>query len=127
METKEHPYVIIVGGGFAGLNVAKGLKNAQVNVMLVDKQNYHLFQPLLYQVATAVLSDQKIAAPIRKVLRGQKNAKVGLAELKRVDLAGKVAYGPRVGIPYDYLVLAMGVEQAYFGHDEFKPYAPGLS
>ncbi len=118
--------VIVVGGGFAGLNVVKGLKSAPVLVTLVDKHNYHLFQPLLYQVATAVLSPDNIAAPIRKVLRGQKNATVGLAEMVGVDLNRKVVIGQRGEKKYDYLVLATGVEGSYFGHDEFKPFAPGL-
>lgn len=125
-QPKKLPEVIVVGGGFAGLNVAKGLKNAPVLVTLLDKHNYHLFQPLLYQVATAVLSDDNIAAPIRKVLRNQKNATVGLAEMNGVDLGRKVIIGRRGEKKYDYLVLATGVEGSYFGHDEFKPFAPGL-
>ena len=118
--------VIIIGGGFGGLNAATGLKNTPVKVNLIDKQNYHLFQPLLYQLATAVLAPNNIASPIRTVLRSQKNASVILAEVDGVDLQRKVVYGPRAEKHYDYLVLAMGVEQSYFGHDEFRPNAPGL-
>lgn len=124
--TDHQPQVIIIGGGFGGLEVAKGLKNALVNVVLVDKRNYHLFQPLLYQVASAVLSGEKIASPIRKVLRNQTNATVAMAEIVEIDLKRKIVYGRRAGRQYDYLVIASGLEQSYFGNDEFKPFAPGL-
>ena len=125
-KTEKRPEVIIIGGGFGGLNAAQGLKNAPVKVNLIDKHNYHLFQPLLYQLATAVVSPNNIASPIRKVPRSQKNASVLLAEVDGVDLERKIVYGPRAEKHYDYLVLAMGVTQSYFGHDEFKPNAPGL-
>ena len=122
----KRPEVVIVGGGLGGLEVARGLKDAPVNVLLVDRHNYYLFQALLYQVATAVLSEEDIAIPIRNVLRDQKNASVALAELRGADLEGKMILGRRGGKTYDYLVIATGVEPAYFGHDEFKPFAPGL-
>jgi NADH dehydrogenase len=102
------------------------LRNAPVRVMLADKRNYHLFQPLLYQVASAVLSGEKIASPIRKVLRNQINTTVALAEIVEIDLDSKIVYGRRAGRQYDYLVIASGLEQSYFGNDEFKPFAPGL-
>jgi NADH dehydrogenase len=124
--TENQPEVAIIGGGFGGLNVAKGLKNAPVLVTLVDKQNYHLFQPLLYQVATAELSQDSIAAPIRRVLRDQKNARVAMGKVVGVDLDRKSLIGLRGERHYDYLVIATGVEQSYYGHDEFKPYAPGM-
>lgn len=124
--SKKRPEVIIIGGGFGGLEVAKGLRNAPVRVLLADKHNYHLFQPLLYQVASAVLSGEKIASPIRKVLRSQPNTTVALAEIVDIDLESKIVYGRQAGRHYDYLVIACGLEQSYFGHDEFKPFAPGL-
>ena len=103
MDTKtgDKPEVIVVGGGFAGLNVVKGLKNAPVQITLLDRHNYHLFQPLLYQVATAVLSEDNIAAPIRKVLRNQRNVTVGLVELTSVDLERQAVIGRRGEKSYD--------------------------
>jgi len=128
METhlSKKPEVIIIGGGFGGLEVAKGLRNAPAQVFLADRRNYHLFQPLLYQVATSVLSGEKIASPIRNVLRSQKNATVALAEIIGIDLEKQIVYGQRAGRHYDYLVIASGLEQSYFGHDEFRSNAPGL-
>jgi NADH dehydrogenase len=126
-ETGKKPAeVVIIGGGFGGLAVAKGLRNAAVRVFLADRRNYHLFQPLLYQVATSVLSGEKIASPIRRVLRSQENATVALAEVSGLDLESQIAYGKRAGRHYDYLVIAAGLEQSYFGHDEFRANAPGL-
>ncbi|MBE9473399.1 MAG: NAD(P)/FAD-dependent oxidoreductase [Chloroflexi bacterium] len=125
-QSNKQPEVIIIGGGFGGLEVAKGLKKAPVRVFLADRRNYHLFQPLLYQVATSVLSGEKIASPIRNVLRSQKNATVALAEIIGIDLEKQIAYGQRAGRHYDYLVIAAGLEQSYFGHDEFRANAPGL-
>jgi NADH dehydrogenase len=118
--------VFIIGGGFGGLEVAKGLKNAPVRVFLADRRNYHLFQPLLYQVATSVLSGEKIASPIRKILGSQQNTTVALAEIIGIDLERQIVYGERAGRHYDYLVIASGLEQSYFGHDEFRANAPGL-
>ncbi len=120
------PVVLIVGGGFAGLNTAKGLADAPVHVTLVDRQNHHLFQPLLYQVATAVLSPADIASPIRHVLRHQSNVHVALARLTGVDLQRRRACFPRGEISYDYLVLATGATHSYFGHDDWQQHAPGL-
>jgi len=118
--------VVIIGGGFGGLEVARGLRNAPVRIFLADRRNYHLFQPLLYQVATSVLSGEKIAAPIRHVLKSQENATVALAEITGIDFEKQIVYGKRAGRHYDNLVIAAGLEQSYFGHDEFRAHAPGL-
>ncbi|HEX5754487.1 MAG TPA: NAD(P)/FAD-dependent oxidoreductase [Archangium sp.] len=118
-------HVVIVGGGFGGLQAALGLKRAPVEVTVLDRYNHHLFQPLLYQVATAVLSPGDISAPIRQVLRGR-NTTVLLAEVHSVDLARKVVISDGGEIPYDTLVLAMGATHSYFGHPEWAPFAPGL-
>ena len=125
------PHVIIVGGGFGGLAAARALKNAPVRVTLLDRMNHHLFQPLLYQVATAILSPGDIASPIREVLRKQRNATVALLEVTRVDADKRQVFftyldGEERSLPYDYLILATGVQQSYFGHDEFAAFAPGL-
>jgi NADH dehydrogenase len=121
------PQVVIVGGGFGGLEVAKGLGGAPARVTLVDRRNHHLFQPLLYQVATAVLSPADIAQPIRAVLRDKSNVEVLLGEVSSVDVDAKqVVLSDGTRLPYDYLVLAAGASHAYFGHDEWEPYAPGL-
>ena len=126
LETR--PRVVIVGGGFAGLQAAKALTDAPVRVILVDRRNHHLFQPLLYQVATAVLSPADIAQPIRSVLRDQSNVEVVLAGVETIDPAAKeVVLEVDAGrLPYDYLILAAGANHAYFGHDEWAPSAPGL-
>jgi len=121
------PHVVIVGGGFAGLYTAKGLKGKPVRVTVIDRRNHHLFQPLLYQVATAALSPADIAVPIRSILRRQANATVLLAEATAVDLAQRAVVledGNRLS--YDYLVLATGARHSYFGHDAWEPLAPGL-
>lgn len=123
---RKWPEVVIIGGGFGGLNAAKGLLKTHVFVLLVDKHNYHVFQPLLYQVATAALAEDNIAVPIRSVLRKQKNTRVGLADIVGVDLERKVIFGPRGEKSFDYLVIASGLEGAYFGHDEFRVFAPSL-
>ena len=125
------PHVIIVGGGFGGLAAARALKKAPVRVTLLDRLNHHLFQPLLYQVATAVLAPSEIASPIREVLRKQRNATVALLEVTRVDADARRVFfsyldGVERSLPYDYLILATGVQQSYFGHNEFAPFAPGL-
>lgn len=120
------PHVVIVGGGFAGLAAAKRLKRAPVRVTLVDRRNHHLFQPLLYQVATAALSPAQIAAPIRAVLSKQRNAEVILAEAGRVDVARRVLETDQGDIPYDYLILATGATHSYFGHDDWSKSARGL-
>ncbi len=120
------PRVVIVGGGFGGLEVARGLKDLPVSITLVDRQNHHLFQPLLYQVATAVLSPADIAWPIRGILRSQPNARVVMAEVTAVDTAAKIVHTDSIDLPYDYLVLATGATHSYFGHDEWEVDAPGL-
>lgn len=125
------PAVVIVGGGFGGLAAARRLKGAPVNVILIDRTNHHLFQPLLYQVATSVLAPGQIASPIRGILRSSSNTTVGLGTVTAVDLASKQIIfdrPDRVAIPvsYDYLILATGQTHSYFGHDEYEQYAPGL-
>jgi NADH:ubiquinone reductase (H+-translocating) len=118
--------VVIVGAGFAGLSLAKDLAGSDFDITVIDRHNYHLFQPLLYQVATAGLSPAEIASPIRAILRDQKNATVMLAEVSGVDLGAKEVIADGRRIPFDTLVLATGAEHAYFGHDEWAPFAPGL-
>ncbi len=121
------PHVVIIGAGFAGLQVAKGLAQAPVRVTVIDRTNHHLFQPLLYQVATAALSPADICATTRHVLRRQKNAQVMLAEVTGVDVEQKVVFMGEQALAYDYLVVATGAKENYFGHqDEWKPFAPGL-
>src|ERR1700730_12568569 len=125
------PRVIIVGGGFAGLAAAKALRSTPAKIILIDRSNHHLFQPLLYQVATSVLTPGQIGTPIRGILRRQKNTTVILGEVTGVDKDKKCVFSSdadreNVPIPYDYLVLATGVTQSYFGHNEFAQYAPGL-
>jgi NADH:ubiquinone reductase (H+-translocating) len=123
---KHRPRVVIVGAGFGGLSLAKGLAGAPFDVTLIDRHNYHLFQPLLYQVATAALSPADIAAPIRAILRGQSNVTVALADVSGVDVAAQQVIAEDKRIPYDILVLATGAQHAYFGHDDWAPFAPGL-
>jgi len=118
--------ILIVGGGFAGISCAKALANCPINIILVDQRNYHLFQPLLYQVATAVLSPADIASPIRHILRNQQNVKVGLGKMTDIDLDKKIAHFAGNRVPYDYLVLAIGAQDSYFGHDQWSQLAPGL-
>jgi NADH dehydrogenase len=120
------PRVVIVGGGFGGLSAAKGLAGRRVEVTLIDRNNHHVFQPLLYQVATAGLSPADIASPIRHILNSQKNAKVLLAEVLGVDIRAKEVITSNRRIRYDYLVLATGARHAYFGRDGWADYAPGL-
>jgi NADH:ubiquinone reductase (H+-translocating) len=120
------PRIVIVGGGFGGLSAARALKGADARILLIDKQNHHLFQPLLYQVATAALSPADIAWPIRRILRRQRNAEVLMATVTGVDLAEKRVLVDRGDEPFDYLVLASGATHSYFGHDEWAPHAPGL-
>jgi NADH:ubiquinone reductase (H+-translocating) len=120
------PEVVIVGGGFGGLYTARALRRALVHVTIVDRRNHHLFQPLLYQVATAALNPADIAAPIRSVFRGWSNVSVLLAEAVAVDLQTKTLVLADGTLPYDYLVLATGATHSYFGHEEWAPFAPGL-
>jgi NADH dehydrogenase len=120
------PHIVIVGGGFGGLNAARALARASVRITLIDRRNHHLFQPLLYQVATAALNPSDIAVPIRRILRNQKNVEVLLAEARSVDLNAKVVELDEDMASYDYLVVATGARHSYFGHDEWAPFAPGL-
>ena len=120
------PRVLILGGGFGGLSVARRLAGADAQITLVDRRNHHLFQPLLYQVATASLSATSIAAPLRHILRRQRNLTVLMEEVTAVDLAARrVDCGSR-WLDYDWLVIATGATHAYFGHDEWAPFAPAL-
>ena len=128
---QERKRVVIIGAGFAGIAAARALRHADVDVVLVDRRNHHIFQPLLYQVATAVLSPAEIAAPIRQLEVKQRNLSVLLAEVTGVDVASRTieASAPGVGvrkIAFDYLVVAAGARPSYFGHDEFAQFAPGL-
>ena len=119
--------IVIVGGGFAGLNAAKALSRAPARVTLIDRRNHHLFQPLLYQVATGGLSPADISTPIRALLRGQENARVILGEVVEVDVVTRqVMLSDGDKIDYDTLVLATGVRHSYFGKDEWAEAAPGL-
>jgi len=120
------PRVIIVGGGFGGVAAARALRKAEANVVLVDKHNHHLFQPLLYQVATAALHPGTIAAPIRSVVSGQKNCRVIMSEVEAIDLSEQTVFLGKEPYTYDYLILAAGLETNYFGNDVWKKYAPGL-
>jgi NADH dehydrogenase len=120
------PRIVIVGAGFGGLAVARALSRVDVEVTLVDRQNHHLFQPLLYQVATAGLSPAEIAWPVRHLMRRQANARVLMGEVTAVDTARKLVLLGERPIAYDFLVLATGATHAYFGHDEWAAHAPGL-
>ena len=121
------PRVVIVGGGFAGLEAAKALRTAPVQVVVVDRRNHHLFQPLLYQVASATLSPADISAPIRHVLRRQRNAEVRLGEVGGVDLGcRRIRLTDGSVLDYDFLVLATGARHSYFGRDDWSDHAPGL-
>ena len=120
------PRVVIVGAGFGGLTAAQALRRAASHVTLIDQRNYHLFQPLLYQVATAGLSPADIAVPIRSILRRQYNTKTLLGEVTGVDKAARLVLAGDRQVPYDFLVIATGASHAYFGHDDWAPFAPGL-
>lgn len=120
------PQVVIVGGGFGGLEAAKALAKAPVEITLIDRQNHHCFQPLLYQVATAALTPADVAWPIRGVLSRQPNVRVLMAEVEGVDLTDRRVLTPSGAFPFDYLVLATGATHAYFGHDAWARHAPGL-
>lgn len=120
------PRIVVIGGGFGGINVAQAFKNEAVEIDLIDKRNYHLFQPLLYQVATGELDPANIAAPIRKILWKQKNVHVALGEVTAIDFDKKLVCFDGGELDYDYLVIATGARQSYFGHDEYRVHAPGL-
>src|SRR5215213_8652503 len=119
------PRVVILGGGFGGLAAARALRRAPVRVIVIDRSNHHLFQPLLYQVATAALNPSDIASPIRRILRGQRNAEVFLAEVAAIDVAAKrVELADGGTVDYDALIVATGATHSYFGRDEWAPFAP---
>lgn len=125
------PHVVIVGGGFGGLAAAKALKNTPAQITLIDRNNHHLFQPLLYQVAISALAPGQIASPIRTILRSQRNTTVILGEVTGVDKDRRCVFANSadregVPVPYDYLILATGATHSYFGHNEFEKFAPGL-
>src|SRR5204863_4796886 len=131
----ERTRVVIVGGGFGGIEAAKALRRAPVDVTVIDRNNHYVFQPLLYQVATADLAPGQIAAPIRQILHRQRNTDVLMAEVVGIDLVGRRveiqlpgegASIERKAIPFDALIISTGVNQSYFGHDEFARYAPPL-
>ena len=120
------PRVVIIGGGFGGLEAAKALRKMPVRVTLLDRKNHHLFQPLLYQVATAALSPADIAEPLRYIVRRQENCEVILADVERVDVAGQAVVTKDGTVPFDYLIVAAGARHSYFGHAEWERFAPGL-
>ena len=122
----DRKHVVIIGGGFGGLYCARALRRLPVQVTLLDRRNYHLFQPLLYQVATASLSPADIAYPIRSVLKRQRNTEVWLAEVSAINVQRRTVTLPDGELEYDYLIVASGATHAYFGHKEWEPYAPGI-
>ena len=122
----QRPRVVIAGAGFGGLEAAKSLRNSAADVIVIDRENHHCFQPLLYQVATAALSPADVAWPIRRILRKQKNATVLMAEIRNIDTGKRLVRADLVDVPYDFLVLATGATHSYFGHDEWAAAAPGL-
>ena len=120
------PRIVIIGAGFGGLRAARALGRAKAQVILIDRNNYHLFQPLLYQVATAALSPDEIAHPVRAILRQQKNIEIHLAEVQRVDLEGRRLETSTGEVPYDYLILAVGGQTNYFGLETVAEHGFGL-
>ncbi|WP_233809682.1 NAD(P)/FAD-dependent oxidoreductase [Paraburkholderia sp. HP33-1] len=121
-----HPHVVVVGGGFGGIEAVRGLRNSQCRITLIDQRNHHLFQPLLYQIATAALSPGEIATPIRSLFRGQRNVQVRLGRVTGIDTATREVLIGVTSLKFDYLVLATGARHSYFGNDHWAPYAPGL-
>src|SRR5690349_14322333 len=126
MNNQMIPHVLILGGGFGGLWATRALASAPVRITLVDRTNHHLFQPLLYQVATAGLSAPDIAAPLRHILRTQRNVTVRLDEARAIDVAAKRVTLENGALDFDYLIVATGSTHAYFGHDDWAPFAPGF-
>jgi NADH dehydrogenase len=117
--------VVIVGAGFGGLSAAQALKSAPIEITLVDRRNFHLFQPLLYQVATAALSPGDIAWPVRSIFARQKNVRVMMLDVSTVDTIAKTVSDGVTTLAYDYLIVATGTTHAYLGHEEWAPFAPG--
>jgi NADH dehydrogenase len=122
----DKPRIVIVGAGFGGLNAARAVAKAPVQITVIDRKNFHTFQPLLYQVATAGLSPGEIAAPIRSILRPHKNVEVLMSEVTGFDLERRAVETPDLQIPYDYLIVAAGATHSYFGHEDWEVFAPGL-
>jgi NADH dehydrogenase len=122
----DKPRIVIVGAGFGGLNAARALAKAPVQITVIDRKNFHTFQPLLYQVATAGLSPGEIAEPIRSILRPHRNVEVLMSEVTGFDLERRVVETPDLRIPYDYLIVAAGATHSYFGHEDWEVFAPGL-
>jgi NADH dehydrogenase len=122
----DKPRIVIVGAGFGGLNAARALAKAPAQITVIDRKNFHTFQPLLYQVATAGLSPGEIAAPIRSILQPYKNVEVLMSEVTGFDLERRVVEAPDLRIPYDYLIVAAGATHSYFGHEDWEVFAPGL-
>jgi NADPH-dependent 2,4-dienoyl-CoA reductase/sulfur reductase-like enzyme len=120
------PHIVLIGGGFGGLAAARALAHAPVRITLIDRRNHHLFQPLLYQVATAALNAGDIARPIRRILRQQANCEVILGEVESIDRGTRKVILDEGEIAYDYLIVASGATHSYFGHDSWEPDAPGL-
>jgi NADH dehydrogenase len=120
------PRIVIVGAGFGGLNAARALAKAPVRITVIDRKNFHTFQPLLYQVATAGLSPGEIAEPIRSILRPHRNVEVFMEEVTGFDLERRIVETPELQIPYDYLIVASGATHSYFGHEDWEVFAPGL-
>ena len=123
--TPPQPRVVIIGGGFGGLAAAKALDKAPVKVTLLDRTNHHLFQPLLYQVATAALSPANIAQPVRSILHHAKNTETIMADVTDIDVREKVVTAGGQKFPFDYLIVATGARHSYFGHPEWEASAPG--
>jgi NADH dehydrogenase len=120
------PRVVVIGGGFGGLEAVKAMRKMPVRVTLLDRQNHHVFQPLLYQVATAALSPADIAEPLRRIVRRQENCEVILADVERIDVSAQTVVTKDGPVPFDYLVIAAGARHSYFGHAEWEKFAPGL-
>ncbi len=126
MSAAAKPRIVVIGAGFGGLEAARALRKADAEITVIDRHNHHTFQPLLYQVATAVISPADIAWPVRSILRKQQNVSVNLGTIRSIDTAARIVHADTIDLPYDYLVLATGVTHSYFGHDDWQNGAPGL-